>query len=102
MLMALVMLMALYDPAVGWFCTAQAKPLLERLPSDDRLRVLMALTGLALLGIALMAFAWLYGRRVRRLTRQRPQRRQRGPSDWDRKQPAEEPSDGPPTDPLPP
>ena len=66
----------------------QREPLLNRLDPLLRAVVLMALAGLVIVGLSLMAFAWLGGRRVRRLARSRPPVRERDLSDWDRKQPA--------------
>jgi len=45
----------------------QAEPLLTRLDPATRAKVLMALLGLVLVGLSLIAFAWLGGRRLRQL-----------------------------------
>jgi hypothetical protein len=66
----------------------QQEPLLNRLDPLLRGVVLMALVGLVIVGLSLMALTWLGGRRVRRLARSRPPARDRELSDWDRKQPA--------------
>ena len=66
----------------------QQEPLLNRLDPLLRGVVVMALVGLLIVGLALMALTWLGGRRVRRLARSRPPVRDRELSDWDRKQPA--------------
>jgi hypothetical protein len=66
----------------------QQEPLLNRLDPLLRGVVVMALVGLLIIGLALMALTWLGGRRVRRLVKSRPPIRDRELSDWDRKQPA--------------
>jgi len=48
----------------------QAEPLLVRLDPERRAKVLMALVGVVLVGLGLIALAWLGGRRLRRITRQ--------------------------------
>lgn len=45
----------------------QAEPLLTRLDPATRAKVLMALLGLVLVGLSLVALAWLGGRRLRQL-----------------------------------
>jgi hypothetical protein len=66
------------------------RPLLERLSPAQRGAVLAALFALVLLGMALVAFVYLGGRFVRRENRRRPPDRPPLPSDWDRKQSADE------------
>jgi hypothetical protein len=45
----------------------QAEPLLTRLDPATRAKVLMALLGLVLVGLSLVALAWLGGRRLRQV-----------------------------------
>jgi len=59
---------------------------LKRLPPDARIRVLLGLLVLVLLGLSLLAVIWLSGRWIRRMIRS-DRRRNRpgpiGPSDWE-------------------
>lgn len=62
----------------------KAQPLLMRLDPQDRAKVIMALLGLVLVGVALVAFALMAGRQVVRIAR-----KSHGPTqpqdDWYRK-----------------
>jgi len=58
------------------------------IPREVRAILVMALVGLVLTGVLLMTITWLWGRRLRRISRSRPPERPREVSDWDRKQPA--------------
>jgi hypothetical protein len=57
--------------AVGWFLFAaeQKVPLIQRLDPKTRVKVLAALTGLVILGFAMVLLTWLGGRATRRYIR---------------------------------
>ena len=66
-------------PPAGWPLAAaeQAETMLMRLDPANRAKVLMALLALVLVGLGLVAFAWIGGRRLRRVIKQplKPMRR---------------------------
>jgi hypothetical protein len=59
-------------PLAVWPLAAaeQAEPLLMRLDPANRAKVLMALLALVLVGMGLVALAWIGGRRLRRVIKQ--------------------------------
>lgn len=73
-------------------CDEQAQTLLNRLDPVNRARVLMALLGLVLIGLTLMAMIWILGRRMRRIARQKPPASRVSEDQWYRK-PLSPPSD---------
>ena len=76
--------------------TTQAEPLLKRLGPETRAKVLMALLGLVLVGLGLVALIWLGGRYMRRVAGQRSRPTDRHEDDWYRKplNPPDVPSSG--------
>jgi hypothetical protein len=78
---------------------AEEEPLLDKLDPVLRTKVLMALLGLILLGLALVLLVMMGGRYVRRLARQRPGSSQSVQDEWYRKplvSEADESDDEPP------
>ena len=65
--------------------TQQAEPLLMRLDPASRAKVLMALMALLLAGVALVALAWLGGRRLRRIASTRLPKTRPHEDGWYRK-----------------
>jgi hypothetical protein len=63
----------------------QAEPLLMRLDPQRRAKVLMALLGLVLVGVALIVLAFLGGRYLRRVIKQPIRATRPGDDDWSRK-----------------
>ena len=63
----------------------QAEPLLVRLDPERRAKMLMALVGVVLVGLGLVALAWLGGRRMRRITRKPLPPTQHAQDSWYRK-----------------
>ncbi len=63
----------------------QAEPLLMRLDPQRRAKVLMALLGLVLVGVALVAMAYLGGRYLRRMIKQPVRSTRPRDDDWARK-----------------
>ncbi len=61
------------------------EPPAGQLDETERGRLMLALVGLSLLGLVLVAMIYLGGRMTRRIARQRPIERARPQSDWDRK-----------------
>jgi hypothetical protein len=72
---------------VSWLLAAdeKARPLWERLDPVSRTRVVMALLGLVLVGVALVLVTILAGRRLRRIARHRPGKTAAHEDDWYRK-----------------
>ncbi len=72
-----------------------AMQLIERLPPVTKARILMALLGIILLGLALILMIVLGGRYVRRLSRSKVAARPQREDDWYRKPltPTSDPSD---------
>jgi len=68
-----------------WAAEEKAKPLLMRLEPQDRAKVLMALLGLVLLGVALVALTFFAGRQVLRMARASHGPTRRHEDDWYRK-----------------
>ena len=64
---------------------AAEEPLLHKLDPALRAKVIMALIGLVLLGLALVLLVLVGGRYVRRLARQRTGPMQPGQDDWYRR-----------------
>ena len=80
---------SLYASALGLLAPAAVfaqvvEPLPSQLEETERGRLLLALVGLALLGLILVAAIYLGGRMTRRIARQRPIERTRPASDWER------------------
>jgi hypothetical protein len=74
--------------SADWLLAAeekQAAPLLMRLDPAVRAKVLMALLGLVLVGLLLVAMAWLGGRHLRRIARKAPTPPVDHRDDWYRK-----------------
>ena len=69
-----------------WILAQQAEPLIRRLDPQMRAKVLAALAGLIILGIAMTALVWLGGRATRRYMgiEAKPRRREPevNPDDW--------------------
>ncbi|MEX0675560.1 MAG: hypothetical protein WD063_00695 [Pirellulales bacterium] len=63
----------------------KAKPLLMRLDPQNRAKVLMALLGLALVGVGLVALTIMAGRQVLRIARTSHGPTRRHEDDWSRK-----------------
>ena len=63
----------------------KAQPLLYRLAPTERARVIMALLGIVLIGLALLALVMVGGRRLRRIARSRPGPARTNDDDWFRK-----------------
>jgi hypothetical protein len=59
-----------------------ADPPLKQLDPQSRAGVLLALAGLVILGLGMIALVWLGAQHVRRLARQRPIERPREKSSW--------------------
>ncbi len=78
---------------------AAPEPLINRLDPSLRMLVLLALTGIVLLGVIVIGLAAWGGWLMRRESRKRVKPIDRGQSDWDRKQPLDPPV--PPLDALP-
>jgi len=72
-----------------WILAQQAEPLIRRLDPQMRAKVLAALAGLVILGIAMIVLVWLGGRATRRYMGIEPMARRRqpqvNPDDWARK-----------------
>ena len=72
-----------------WLLAQQTEPLIRRLDPQMRAKVLATLAGLIILGIAMMALAWLGGRAARRYMGINPIPRRRepeiNPDDWTHK-----------------
>jgi hypothetical protein len=60
----------------------EIEPPLPRLDPQRRAGVLLALAGLVILGLGMIALVWLSAQHVRRLARQRPIERPRETSSW--------------------
>ena len=60
----------------------EADPPLKQLDPQSRAGVLLALAGLVILGLGMIALVWLGAQHVRRLARQRPIERPREESSW--------------------
>jgi hypothetical protein len=60
----------------------EIEPPLPQLDPQRRAGVLLALAGLVILGLGMIALVWLGAQHVRRLARQRPTERPREPSSW--------------------
>jgi hypothetical protein len=60
----------------------EAEPPLKQLDPQSRAGVLLALAGLVILGLGMIALVWLGAQHVRRLARQRPIERLRDESNW--------------------
>jgi hypothetical protein len=58
------------------------EPPLPQLDPQRRASVILALAGLVILGLGMIALVWLGAQHVRRLARQRPIERSREPSSW--------------------
>jgi hypothetical protein len=70
--------------------TADANPTIwQRLDEATRGRLALTFAGLVLLFALVIVLIALSARMMRRLSRHRPPERSRGPSDWDRREPAE-------------
>ncbi len=63
----------------------KAEPLLLKLDPVDRAKVLMTLLGLVLVGVALVALAWLGGRHYLRIARSPLRPTSENQDDWFRK-----------------
>lgn len=85
-----------------WLLAQQAEPLIRRLDPQTRAKVLAALAGLIILGIAMIALVWLGGRATRRYMgfEAKPRRREPeiNPDDWARKPIVPPLDDAAPTD----
>lgn len=72
-----------------WLLAQQAEPLIRRLDPPMRAKVLAALAGLIILGMAMIALVWLGGRATKRYMGILPKSRRRGPDinpdDWAQK-----------------
>ena len=60
----------------------EIEPPLPQLDPQRRASVILALAGLVILGLGMIALVWLGAQHVRRLARQRPIPRSREPSNW--------------------
>jgi hypothetical protein len=60
----------------------EIEPPLPQLDPQRRASVILALAGLVILGLGMIALVWLGAQHVRRLARQRPIPRSREPSSW--------------------
>ncbi len=69
-----------------WILAQQAEPLIRRLDPQMRAKVLAALAGLIILGLAMIALVWLGGRATKRYMGIEPKSRRRepdvNPDDW--------------------
>ena len=69
-----------------WLLAQQTEPRIRRLDPQTRAKVLAALAGLIILGIAMIVLVWLGGRATRRYMGIEPKRRPRhtevNPDDW--------------------
>jgi hypothetical protein len=68
-----------------WAAEKQAEPLLKRLDPETRAKVFMALLALVLVGLGLVALAWLGGRRLRHLAHKPLPPTSSGENRWYRK-----------------
>ncbi|HRX79563.1 MAG TPA: hypothetical protein P5307_10915 [Pirellulaceae bacterium] len=77
----------MFDAA--WLLAQQTEPLIRRLEPQMRAKVLAALAALIILGMAMVALAWLGGRATKRYMGILPKSRRRGPDinpdDWAQK-----------------
>ena len=69
-----------------WILAQQTEPLIRRLDPQMRAKVLAALAGLIILGMAMVVLVWLGGRATRRYMGIEPKPRRRkteiNPDDW--------------------
>jgi hypothetical protein len=65
--------------------TTEGQSVLMRLEPANRAKVLMALLALVLVGLGLIALAWLGGRHLRRIAKRRPGPTNPRMEDWYRK-----------------
>lgn len=69
-----------------WLFAQQTEPLIRRLDPQMRAKVLAALAGLIILGMAMVALAWLGGRATKRYMGIEPKSKRRepalNPDDW--------------------
>lgn len=74
-------------PLAGWPLAAaeKAETILTRLDPANRAKVLMALLALVLVGLGLVALAWIGGRRLRRVIKQPLKPARRFEDQWYRK-----------------
>lgn len=74
-------------PLAGWPLAAaeQAETMLMKLDPANRAKVLMALLALVLVGLGLVALAWIGGRRLRRVIKQPLKPMRRFDDQWYRK-----------------
>jgi hypothetical protein len=72
-----------------WLLAQQSESLLSRLDPQTRVKVLAALVGLIILGVAMMALTWLGARAVRRYmgitSNSRRRKPELNPDDWAQK-----------------
>ncbi|MCA9119088.1 MAG: hypothetical protein H6822_23295 [Planctomycetaceae bacterium] len=73
----------------AWLFAQQTEPLIRRLDPQTRAKVLAALAGLIILGMAMIALTWLGGRATKRYMGISPKSRRResdlDPDDWAQK-----------------
>jgi hypothetical protein len=74
-------------PLAGWPLAAaeQAETMLMKLDPANRAKVLMALLALVIVGLGLVALAWIGGRRLRRVIKQPLKPMRRFEDQWYRK-----------------
>ena len=82
---------------LAWTAADKNAPLITQLDPPSRTKVIMALVGFTLLGMALLSLVVLLGRRARRLARQSQGKTHTGHDDWFRKPLARDDSEESPT-----